>query len=708
MPTANCELPTAYCQLPTAYCLLMKLSVIIVNYNVRAYLEQCLRAVLKAMEGIDGEVFVVDNLSTDGSVEMVREKFPAVKLIANTVNVGFSRANNQAIRASGSEYVLLLNPDTVVGEDVFKKVVQFMDAHPKAGGLGVKMIDGTGHFLPESKRGLPTPQVAFFKIIGLTRLFPHSKLFGRYHLGHLPENEASPIEILSGACMFLRKKTLDEVGLLDESFFMYGEDIDLSYRITLGGYENWYFPDARIIHYKGESTKKSSVNYVFVFYNAMAIFARKHFTGRGASLFSALITGSIYLSAAAAIAIRFINRALLPILDLLVVLLVLTLSPVVPQRWPILHEVGTDIAIGLGVTACVAMFGGYDRPLRFMPHLKAMIVVLVTGSAIWWSMGGPVADLRAFFLLCAYATLAMLGVRLVLHLLRVRGYGLRRKDRERVLAIGSTEESTAALALLWQTHFGLGWTAVVPPDPAGTSPERIAELIRQRRVGELVFCAKDLPWHRIIALLEQLRDRGTEFKIAQPGREFIIGPSSIESLQDLYMLDEHTLSSSPPRRNKRIIDVASSLLLLLAFPILAFFVPSPRRLASNAWDVLRGRKSWVGYHPQPNAVPKLPVIPVGILDPLIHRLDPGNLEIARANADYAKDYNVFRDLSLIFKGFRQMGRPKHDRLLLPKVPTEATESARRWWLPLATTLRLVRKNHVADRDPAAQDGRKRG
>jgi len=285
----------------------MKLSVIIVNYNVRAYLEQCLRTVFEALKGVDGDVFVVDNQSTDGSVEMVREKFPQVKLIANRENVGFSRANNQAIRESAAEYVLLLNPDTVVGEDVFRTVITFMDKRPACGGLGVKMIDGAGRFLPESKRGLPTPAVAFYKIIGLTRLFPRSKVFGRYHLGHLPENGAAPIEILSGACMFLRKRTLDEVGLLDESFFMYGEDIDLSYRITMGGYENWYLPEARIIHYKGESTKKSSVNYVFVFYNAMAIFAKKHFTRKRPDVFAGLINGSIYLSAAGAIVTRFLR-----------------------------------------------------------------------------------------------------------------------------------------------------------------------------------------------------------------------------------------------------------------------------------------------------------------------------------------------------------------------------------------------------------------
>ncbi|MCB0777954.1 MAG: glycosyltransferase, partial [Flavobacteriales bacterium] len=174
----------------------MKLTVIIVNYNVRAYLEQCLRTVRAAMEGVDGEVYVVDNQSTDGSVQLVRQEFPEVKLIANSVNVGFSRANNQAILESTGEYVLLLNPDTVVGEDVFRKVLTYLDAHDRVGGLGVKMIDGTGRFLPESKRGLPTPEVAFYKIIGLTRLFPRSKVFGRYQLGHLPENETNPIEIL--------------------------------------------------------------------------------------------------------------------------------------------------------------------------------------------------------------------------------------------------------------------------------------------------------------------------------------------------------------------------------------------------------------------------------------------------------------------------------------------------------------------------------
>lgn len=234
----------------------MKLSIIIVNYNVKYFLEQCLHSVLKACREVDAEILVVDNNSVDGSVQMIRKKFPEVHLIENKENKGFSQANNQAIRKSLGEYILLLNPDTLVEDDTLTKIVQYMDQHPEAGGLGVKMLDGKGKFLPESKRGLPTPSVAFFKIFGFSRLFPKSHIFGKYHLGYLDKDQIHEIDILAGAFMLLKKKVLDKIGLLDEEFFMYGEDIDLSYRITQAGYKNIYFPDARIIHYKGESTKK--------------------------------------------------------------------------------------------------------------------------------------------------------------------------------------------------------------------------------------------------------------------------------------------------------------------------------------------------------------------------------------------------------------------------------------------------------------------
>ncbi len=293
----------------------MKLSIIIVNYNVKYFLEQSLHSVRKAIKGLDVEVFVVDNNSVDGSIEMLLNKFHEVQTIANKNNVGFSKANNQGIKLAKGKYVLLLNPDTIVEEDTFSKIVQFMDEHQDAGGLGVKMVDGKGNFLPESKRGLPTPSVAFYKIFGLSRLFPKSRIFGKYHLGFLNREEIHEVDILSGAFMLLRKSVLDKIGLLDETFFMYGEDIDLSYRIIKAGYKNYYFPKTRIIHYKGESTKKSSVNYVIVFYRAMAIFAKKHFSAKNARLFSLLINLAVYFRAFLAIINRFFNRIALPLTD---------------------------------------------------------------------------------------------------------------------------------------------------------------------------------------------------------------------------------------------------------------------------------------------------------------------------------------------------------------------------------------------------------
>jgi len=257
----------------------MKLAVVIVNYNVRHFLEQALLSVRKAARAISCEVWVVDNNSVDDSVAMVRHKFPEVNLIDNTQNLGFSTANNQAIRASSGDYILLLNPDTLIEEDTLEKCIRFMDEHPDAGGLGVRMIDGSGKFLPESKRGFPSPWTAFCKTFGLSRLFPHSRTFNHYHLGYLDEYATHDVEVLAGAFMMLRRSVLQQIGLLDEAFFMYGEDIDLSYRIRQAGYRNYYFPDTTIIHYKGESTKKGSLNYVRVFYQAMIIFARTHFKG---------------------------------------------------------------------------------------------------------------------------------------------------------------------------------------------------------------------------------------------------------------------------------------------------------------------------------------------------------------------------------------------------------------------------------------------
>lgn len=291
----------------------LKLSVIIVNYNVKYYLDQCIRSVLRAFEVMKkasssdssvneevAEIIVVDNHSADRSVDYLEKRYPQmlypmVRFVRSAHNLGFARANNIAIRQSRGEYVLLLNPDTIVGEDTLKASVDFMDAHEDAGAVGVRMLGAQGRRAMESRRGLPTPMVSFFKMLGFCNRWPHHRLFGKYYMGYLPWDEPCQIEVVSGAYCMLRRKALDEVGLLDEDFFMYGEDIDLSYRVLKGGYHNYYLP-VDILHYKGESTQKSSFRYVHVFYEAMLIFFRKHYSGM-TFLLSLPIKTAIYAKA---------------------------------------------------------------------------------------------------------------------------------------------------------------------------------------------------------------------------------------------------------------------------------------------------------------------------------------------------------------------------------------------------------------------------
>jgi len=254
----------------------MKLSIILVNYNRRDLLSQALSSLVNAAAGVEHEIFVVDNASIDFSVPMIEGRYPQVKLIQNQKNVGFSKANNQALKLASGEYVLLINPDTITNDDTLIKTLGFMDEHPQAGGLGVRMINSQGQFLPESKRGIPTPWIAFFRMSGLYKLFPKSRMYNRYHADWVEEFETAEVDVLSAAFMLIRKTVLDKVGLLDERFFMYGEDIDLSYRIRLSGFKNYYYSKTYIIHFKGHSTKKLSWTYLTSFYGAMFIFAAKY------------------------------------------------------------------------------------------------------------------------------------------------------------------------------------------------------------------------------------------------------------------------------------------------------------------------------------------------------------------------------------------------------------------------------------------------
>ena len=356
----------------------MTLSIIIVNYNVKHFLHQCLKSIETATKHIQTEIFVVDNNSVDNSVDMLNNDFPYINLIVNNENVGFAKANNQAIKRAQGEYILLLNPDTIIQENTLHETINFFEEHPEAGGLGVKMIDGNGNFLPESKRSLPNPSIAFYKIFGLSRLFPKSKKFGQYHLNYMDENEICEIDVISGAFFMTRKVVINKIGMLDESFFMYGEDIDLSYRIQKSGYKNFYFPKTSIIHYKGESTKKTSVNYIFMFYNAMIIFVKKHYVQTKAKPLILIINIAIFLRAFISIVKQLVIKLTQPIIDAILIFMGLYF---LQKMWAINYFLNKDyysvnfLKYAVPTYIVFWLFGiylqnGYKRPLKPSKTIK--------------------------------------------------------------------------------------------------------------------------------------------------------------------------------------------------------------------------------------------------------------------------------------------------------------------------------------------------
>jgi len=647
----------------------MKLSVVIVNYNVEYFLEQCLLSVEKARAGLDTEVFMVDNHSVDGSVAMVRQRFPNVIVIANQDNVGFSRANNQAMRMAKGEYILLLNPDTIVEEDTFRKVITFMDQHPDAGGLGVKMIDGKGVYLPESKRGLPTPETAFYKIFGISGLFPKSAKFNRYYLGNLSPDETNEIEILSGAFMLMRKSALDKVGLLDEQFFMYGEDIDLSWRIILGGYKNYYFPETRIIHYKGESTKKGSLNYVFVFYKAMIIFAEKHFSHRHARLFGFFINLAVYLRAALAIVSRFIRSTAAVVLDAGIVLGGLFLIKSIYQQ-----QTGISYPSNLVLYAFLVytiiwltslwIFGGYDRPYKVPKILKgagAGTLVILIGYSL---LPEYLRFSRAILLLGSLnATLAFFIVRGALSMMWPVYFRFAANRSKRYAIVGLVEEVERVQHLLNRTGSEIGFIAAIAPDRSAMSAnfigtiEELPEVMRVHRIDEVVYCARDLSAQTIMGSMSILVDTGIDFKIAPPESLYIIGSNSVQTPGDLFVLDVNSVNRQANRRTKRIFDVVMSVILLIFSPILIFINRSALQIYKHLFLVLFGKRSWVGYAGGGTSI-RLPALKKGILSPL-SALSPliANADaIDRLNVIYAKDYSLFHDLRILWKGIQEIGR----------------------------------------------------
>lgn len=644
-----------------------KLSIIIVNYNVCYFLEQTLISVKKALTGIDGEVWIVDNNSADNSVEMVKEKFPEFNLIENKVNYGFSKANNQAIRQANGEYILLLNPDTVVEEKTFEKCISFLDSHPDGGGLGVKMLDGRGNFLPESKRGLPTPWIAFYKMFGFSFLFPKSRKFGKYHLTYLDKDKIQEVEVLSGAFMIIRKSVLDKIGLLDEDYFMYGEDIDLSYRILKGGYKNYYYPETRIIHYKGESTKKTSINYVFIFYKAMIIFAQKHFPDSKAGTFSFLIKIAIYLRALLSISSRFIQKCSIPFAE---ASLIYTGMYLLKSYWennhkyvrmpypPVYMDLIVPLYIGIWLMS-IYFFGGYRK--LFQP--RKIIQGAVTGTLIISAVSNFFDDYRfskALIVLGGILTIACsFLVRLIINFIKSKKLLADENYNKKVLIAGREEECLRVIRTLNTQDYNLEILGFVSPDKSINKDywlgniDRISEICLLYKPHEIIFCSKGLDTSQIIEWMLAHGEDIPEYKIVPDESNFVIGSNSSNAPGSFYTLDiKLNKIDDEKAKTKRIFDTLIALFFLISFPLLIFWVKNPVKFLRNIFNVISGKITWVGLENKDAQQGKN-----GIINP-ITGISSESLDeetVKRLNYLYSRDYTPINDIQLIFRSLRNLG-----------------------------------------------------
>jgi len=643
---------------------MLDISVIIVNYNVRYFIEQCLTSVIKAKQDLNIEIIVVDNNSVDNSVAAIRNKFPSVHLIANKENVGFAKANNQAIKISKGKYFLLLNPDTLIEEDTLVKIFNFMEKNPDAGALGVKLIDGEGKFLPESKRSLPTLLTSLYRFVGLSKLFPKSKVFNKYNLGHFDEDKTYEVDVLCGAFMFIRSDILPKVGYLDEDFFMYGEDIDYSYRIKSAGYKVYYYPETTIIHFKGESTKKSSLKYHNIFYKAMAIFAKKHYGGKS-------INPLLWLINIAVFGLAFINyfksvlkRFLLPFIDSAIFFIVLL---TVQKFWASFHFHNPEyydtkrtsiIYLGFTVIWLISIFlsDGYKKN-RVSNSIKGLTIGSIIILVIYSLLPESYRFSRAIVLISSMINIiALLVSRFALSALLPSLFN-KSNLKKKTIIIGNPNDIDRVKRIMNINGVNYEFSGALSPratdkdfsnDFVGNI-SNLEEVIDTFGIDEVIFCLGTLEMSDVMDRMKKIGNR-VSIKIIPAEDYSIIGSSGRNSRGEFYNLEmSYNLDNKKNLFAKYSLDIFAALLLLLFSPVIKLF--NRRFKLSNIFKVLFGSKTWISYIPNDKDIDELPKIKEGIYTPIFSDKISGisNKDLHNMNVIYARNYNITMDIEYLFK-----------------------------------------------------------
>uniref|UniRef100_A0A7C4TB11 Glycosyltransferase n=1 Tax=candidate division WOR-3 bacterium TaxID=2052148 RepID=A0A7C4TB11_UNCW3 len=556
-----------------------EISIIIVNYNVKHFLEQCLMAIERARHNLRIEIIVVDNASVDGSKAMIKKRFPNVQLIENYKNLGFARANNQALRIARGKYILILNPDTLIQEDTLEVLKKFLDEHPDSAAVGCKLLNPNGSFQYASRRSIPTPWVAFTKIIGLSRIFPKSHLFGKYNLTFLPFDLESEVDVLSGSLMMIRKDVLDRIGYFDEDYFMYGEDIDLCYRIKKSGGKIYYTPKTKAIHYKGESTRRAEFSYITNFYSSMLIFINKHFKDRYSFIVKGILILGIYLRAYIAYLISLIKNIATPVFDLILLILSLFFAIKIWLPQTSLKNFLVIIPVySIVWFATIYSFGSYHSRGRY--HLKPIIGGAITGLLInstFTYFFKQFAYSRVVVLIAFILIILSLGIwRLIYRWLGPHSVKHPISKLRRTIIVGSGKEGIRILKKL-RVRPDIPYEVCgfvdfddknIGKEIDGTEVlstiENLREVIRIQKIDDVIFSSDRLSNKQILETISYAYDTGVNFRIVPNELEYIVAKSSVDEIDTPPLLDFITPYDPIDYIVKRTIDILLSLLIIIA------------------------------------------------------------------------------------------------------------------------------------------------
>lgn len=597
----------------------MDLSIIIVNYNVKEFLQNLLHSIDKAAKEIRHEVIIVDNASDDGSVEFLQKNFPSIKLIANKTNAGFGKANNQGMEIAGGKYILLLNPDTLLSEDTLKEMLNFLEATPGAGMAGCKILNPDGTLQLACRRSFPGPWTSFCKVTGLSTLFPKSKLFARYNLTFLDENQTYEVDAISGSFMMLKKEVYEKIGGFDEDFFMYGEDLDLCYRIQKAGYKVYYLHSTQIIHYKGESTRRSSLDETKIFYEAMHLFVKKHFST--SVIVEIILQSAIFFRKIMA----FLGKKKFILLPVLIDVILFDLSLLAAEKiyshnsnWHGFPQSTLYIVFLIPVLLQLIIsssLGVYKRD--FLPVLKsigAIFIGLVTLSAITFFFKHYAYSRAVVLITYLLFFVAALGWRIILKLFFKVGIEGGNPDNRRTLVVGTTAETISIaqklqgssleyhnlVGLIGNNNSEIG-AKKGQFEILGTL-DNIFRVIKQFRITEIVFSSNEVAYSKIMQIVASLQNENIEFKLIGKNLDFIVGKTSVSMLDDIPVIEiRYNISRPLFRFVKTVFDYALGLLaLFLIYPFIYLAVwmgkkPTPLTgFILKIPSIFSGKTSFVG------------------------------------------------------------------------------------------------------------------